>query len=182
LYIDARGTAVAPPSSQILKARIYYVLMAIRGAKLAQAEKRNRTPSDIAESNVYVMTGRIDVDFFGKRFIPKKFAIKIVDLCRHIHTYSKCKIVTYLGTGTHNPQHEERYRRTTLLQNFGHSGLMIPKYMHHFNADLNLREYNYDAENNWTHHTAIERYYALFHYICKNSPLQPVSLPAIPEA
>jgi hypothetical protein len=164
-----------------MKARIYYVLMALRGAKLAQAERRNQRPQEIEECNVYIMTGRTDIDFFGKRFIPKKFAIKIVDLCRRIQTYSKCKVVTYLGTGTHNLRNEERYRRTTQLQNFGQLGLMLPRYMHHFNADLNLEEHNYDSDNNWTSYTATERFYALFHYICKNSPIQPVSLPAVPD-
>jgi hypothetical protein len=179
LYIDARGTPMSPPSSLLMKSRIYYVLMALRGAKLSILSAPERETREILDYNVFLITGRADVDFFRNRFTPKKFAIKIVQFCETIQMYARCLVTTYMGTGSLNPAHPERHLRITDLHHFGHLGLRLPPFFHYFNADLNLTERNYDERNNWTIETATERYLALFHYFSKNSPLQPVSLPAI---
>jgi hypothetical protein len=163
----------------MVKARVYYVLMALRGAKLSILSEQEKETREVMDYNVFLITGRADVDFFGNRLIPKKFAIKIVQFCETIQMYARCLVTTYLGTGSLNPAHPERHLRISDLHHFGYLGLRLPPFFHHFNADLNLTERNYDEKNNWTIETATERYLALFHYFSKNAPLQPVSLPAI---
>jgi hypothetical protein len=170
---------MSPPSSLLMKARIYYVLMALRGAKLSILSEKEKETRDILDYHVFLITGRVDVDFFKNRFIPKKYAIKIVKFCETIQMYARCLLTTYMGTGSFNPANAERYLRISDLQHFGHLGLRLPTFFHHFNADLNLTEHNYDEKNNWTIDTATERYLALFNYFGKNSPLQPINLPTI---
>jgi hypothetical protein len=180
LYINAHDLPAAPKSSELSRARLYYVLMALRGARLNYHAHEARFDSTTSPLNVYIMAGRADVDYHQQKVTPHRYIPMLLQMCEDIKRFADATTVVYMGTGSYNPADVTRHSDITHLQYVEHAGFLLPDFLHSFDADLHLTAANYTSAHHWTDATAQRRLPSLIHYMAQNQPLRPVDLQPIP--